>query len=220
MDTILTSLKNLVIDNSRTTFTFNSTALKNLIALSNSAKRPETTSIAETKTKLKALQSLVLNNAQTTVKLDSSALKQLLKLISHATIHRRANGIGFSANVKAKALKLGAGQTVIFDEVLTNDGNGYDDRTGVFTCPLAGTYMFVVDSLSTGPTWLHLYLNKTMVATLHVSGYHQKNTYLQMSRTVILKLQRGDHVKVVNFATAPGTVHHQKYSGFSGTLLY
>ena len=40
MDTILTSLKNLVIDNSRTTVTFNSTALKNLIALSNSAKRP------------------------------------------------------------------------------------------------------------------------------------------------------------------------------------
>ena len=39
-DTILTSLKNLVIDNSRTTVTFNSTALRTLIALSNSAKMP------------------------------------------------------------------------------------------------------------------------------------------------------------------------------------
>ena len=37
-DTILTSLKNLVIDNSRTTVTFNSTALRTLITLSNSAK--------------------------------------------------------------------------------------------------------------------------------------------------------------------------------------
>ena len=39
-DTTLTSLKNLVIDNSRTTVTFNSTALRTLIALSNSAKMP------------------------------------------------------------------------------------------------------------------------------------------------------------------------------------
>ena len=39
-DTILTSLKNLVIDNSRTTVRFNSTALRTLIALSNSAKMP------------------------------------------------------------------------------------------------------------------------------------------------------------------------------------
>ena len=39
-DTILTSLKNLVIENSRTTVTFNSTALRTLIALSNSAKMP------------------------------------------------------------------------------------------------------------------------------------------------------------------------------------
>ena len=39
-DTILTSLKNLVIDNSRTTVTFNPTALRTLIALSNSAKMP------------------------------------------------------------------------------------------------------------------------------------------------------------------------------------
>ena len=39
-DTILTSLKNLVIENSRTTVTFNSTALRTLMALSNSAKMP------------------------------------------------------------------------------------------------------------------------------------------------------------------------------------
>ena len=56
--------------------------------------------------------------------------------------------VGFSVNVKAKELKLGVGQTVIYDEVLTNEGNGYDDKTGVFTCPLAGTYIFVVDVLS------------------------------------------------------------------------
>ena len=37
-DILLTSLKNLVIDNSRTTVTFNSTALRTLIALSHAGK--------------------------------------------------------------------------------------------------------------------------------------------------------------------------------------
>ena len=127
--------------------------------------------------------------------------------------------VGFSANVKAKQLELGGGQTVIYDKVLTNDGNGYDDRTGVFTCPVAGTYLFVVDSHSRGPTWLHIYLNKTIVATLHVSGGH-KHLYLQMSRTVVLKLKSGDHVKVVNHAKRNGIIYQSGYSGFSGAKLY
>lgn len=56
--------------------------------------------------------------------------------------------VSFSVSVKGKELKLGTGQTIIYNNILTNDGNGYDDKTGVFTCPVAGTYMFVVDALS------------------------------------------------------------------------
>ena len=128
-----------------------------------------------------------------------------------------AKRVCFSVNVWAKELRLGAGQTIIFDEILTDERNGYDDRTGVFTCPVAGNYMFVVDSHSLGPTWLHLYLNKKMVASLYAfanRSHHQKN------RTVILKLKKGDHVKVVNHPTATGVVHHHGHSGFSGTKLY
>ena len=128
----------------------------------------------------------------------------------------KAKAVCFSVNVRAKELRLGAGQTVIFDEVLTNEGNGYDDRTGVFTCLVAGNYMFVVDSHSLGPTSLHVYLNKKIVASLYASP---SKGYLQMSRTVILKLKKGDHVKVVNHLTATGVVYNQGYSGFSGTKL-
>nr|XP_022301614.1 complement C1q subcomponent subunit B-like [Crassostrea virginica] len=169
-DTTLTSLKNLVIDNSRTTVTFNPTALRTLIALSNSEKMPS----IEAKT------------------------------------------VCFSANSRAKDRSLRAGQTVIFDEVLTNEGNGYDYRTGEFTCPVAGNYMFVVDSHSYGSTWLHVFLNKKAVASLHAPP---SGSYSQMSRTVILKLKKGDHVKVVNHLTATGVVYNEGYSGFSGTKL-
>ena len=117
-----------------------------------------------------------------------------------------------------KELRLGAGQTVIYDEVLTNEGNGYDDRMGVFTCPVVGTYIFAVDALSPNLVWLHLYLNKTMVASLHVHEHDNNDSYLQISRTVVLTLKRGDHVKV-NDVSYTGAVYHNGNSGFSGANL-
>lgn len=120
-----------------------------------------------------------------------------------------------------KPLTLGVGQTVKYDAVLTNDGNGYDDRAGVFTCPVAGTYryMFVVDSLSTPDIILHLNVKKITVGRLHVSHLHKENTYVQISRTVIVKLKTGDQVKVVN-GHKIRYMHHHMYSGFTGALLY
>ena len=132
----------------------------------------------------------------------------------------RTKSVSFSVNVKANELTLGAGQTVIYDKVLTNEGNGYDDRTGMFTCPLAGTYIFVVDALSPRGTWLHLYLNKSIVASLHSHRSPASGTYLQISRTVILTLKKGDHVKVVNDVSHTGAVYHSNYSGFSGAKLF
>ena len=67
---------------------------------------------------------------------ESGFLENFLKVINNylkvyvflflclATIQSRENGVSFSENVNA-------------DEVLTNDGNGYNDRMGVFTCPIA-----------------------------------------------------------------------------------
>ena len=89
----------------------------------------------------------------------------------------------------------------------------------MFTCPVAGNYIFVVDALSPRPVWLHLYLNKAMVASLYISGIHASGTYLQISRTVILRLKKGDHVKVVNDVSHTGGVYHSGYSGFSGAKL-
>ena len=128
-------------------------------------------------------------------------------------------GVGFSVYVKAKHLTMGSGQTVVYDGILINEGNGYDDRTGVFTCLVAGTYMFVVDSLSRSRSWLHLKLNKTTVASLYRDNQFSKNPWLQISRTVVLKLKVGDHVKVVS-GYNNALIHSVTYSGFTGTFLF
>ena len=127
--------------------------------------------------------------------------------------------MGFSVYAKAKHLTKGSGQTVVYDGILINEGNGYDDRTGVFTCLVAGTYMFVVDSLSRSRSWLHLKLNKTTVASLYRDNQFSKNPWLQISRTVVLKLKVGDHVKVVS-GYNNALIHSVTYSGFTGTFLF
>ena len=129
--------------------------------------------------------------------------------------------ISFSVNIKAKNRTLGAGQTLIYDNILTNDGNGYDDRSGLFTCPVTGTYMFVVDSLASRNIWLNVKVNNNRVlARLHVGGGELKeNTLIQISRTIIVKLNAGDYVKVEN-QHRNGRLYHDSYSGFSGSLLY
>ena len=130
-------------------------------------------------------------------------------------------GVWFSVYVKAKHLTLGRGQTLVYGGILTNEGNGYDDRTGVFTCPVAGTYMFVVDCLSISQSSLDLKLNKAKVASLYVKVKNEKHPrpYLQISRTVVLKLKVGDHVKVVS-GGIDEFIHNNYYSGFTGTFLF
>lgn len=49
--------------------------------------------------------------------------------------------IGFSA-VLSNGTLLGHHQTIKYDKVLTNYGNGYGKCSGHFTAPLKGLYMF------------------------------------------------------------------------------
>ncbi|XP_052715197.1 complement C1q-like protein 3 [Crassostrea angulata] len=167
-------------------------------------------------TKVDLLKSLIYDNTKATVTLDSSAFKELIQLSSESPSSPRR--VSFSVSVKSTSLTLGARQTVKYDAVLTNDGNGYDDRTGIFTCPVAGTYMFVVDSLSWSGIWLELKVNKMTVGRLNVR-YGHKVDLIQMSRTVIVKLKPGDHVKVENYENG-GKIYFNLYSGFTGALLY
>jgi hypothetical protein len=108
---------------------------------------------------------------------------------------------------------------VIFDGILTNDGNGYDDSTGEFTCSVEGTYMFVLDVLADKPQWISIALNDERLASVHISTDNVDPSWQQLSRTVIIKLKQGDVVKVKNDKET-GFVHNDRYSGFSGTLLY
>lgn len=84
---------------------------------------------------------------------------------------------------------------------------------------MTGTHMFVVDALSYPGLYLFLKVNKKTAARLHVSLDYKDKPLVQISRTVIVTLKFGDHVKVENQGKND-YIHHDLYSGFSGFLLY
>ena len=84
---------------------------------------------------------------------------------------------------------------------------------------MPGTYMFVVDALLNKYTRLLLKLNKTTVAYLFRDAGYSKDPFVQSSKTILLKLKQGDHVKVVSDNNNV-YIHSDKFSGFTGTFLY
>ena len=52
--------------------------------------------------------------------------------------------VAFSAYVDQNTPPSGANNKFVFNKVLTNEGEAYDESTGVFTCPISGIYVFTV----------------------------------------------------------------------------
>lgn len=113
------------------------------------------------------------------------------------------------------------------DKVITNNGNGYDPSTGVFTCPTAGTYALfskIFVSYRSADSWTEysLVLNNQPISWLwteHTGISHAATA--SDSDMVVVNLEVGDkvwlktnnmhldqyHVLVVN-------ENHTSFSGF------
>lgn len=97
-----------------------------------------------------------------------------------------------------------------------NDGNGFDNLTGVFTAPLAGIYTFNVNYTAVGSAdsrILKIYLNGSFYETLN-SGITNGST---ITRQTTMKLAAGNTVKVI---INVGTGFETGIGSFSGFKVY
>ena len=82
------------------------------------------------------------------------------------TVHRPYLDLYFNREYRhanyAAQNKITSGQTIIFTETLYNYGDGYNNNTGVFTAPFAGTYLFTGQLCST--------INKYIPSGIEVDG--------------------------------------------------
>ena len=51
-------------------------------------------------------------------------------------------------------------QRLVYDTIVTNEGNAYDAETGIFRAPLNGTYIFSVTACATNADYFSLYIVK------------------------------------------------------------
>lgn len=126
--------------------------------------------------------------------------------------------IAFQARVSSRLQNVPKGRTVRFDTVLLNEGNGYSGRTGQFTAPTKGVYVF---------DWTITVDNGDMFFTEIVKngsafGYNhcaaKRQSYERnCSTTSRIRLKRGDKVWVRT--TSRGTDAHPTWTTFGGHKL-
>lgn len=91
------------------------------------------------------------------------------------------------------------GQTIVFEEIITNTGNHYNSATGVFVAPVAGQYFFttsVTDLSNQGGTVLHIVVNGKRVAEVSTV---QGQVGGGGSTSVALEMNPGDEVFVRSY---------------------
>ncbi|XP_062591106.1 complement C1q subcomponent subunit B-like [Saccostrea cucullata] len=122
------------------------------------------------------------------------------------------SAVGFSA-LLSKDATLGVKQIVKYDNVITNQGNGYDKWTGIFTAPTAGLYVFSCTIMAFDRSAIHIEIvqDGRLISTVNsdISPWNQG------SETVVLTLKKGG--KVWTRAQHVGKIHGL-YNIFSGFL--
>lgn len=152
-----------------------------------------------------------------------AAKKELATLADGEQRPDEERKVVFTATVSPPTLtNLGAGQTIIFDKVITNIGNAYDNITGVFTAPVKGVYIFDM-ALMTDPGD-HQYLELVQNGQNILFNYGHAlggNHLVSSTRTVSVELSKGTKVwmRTQNTPThGTGKVHGYSFSTFSGWL--
>ena len=132
--------------------------------------------------------------------------------------------LGFTAYADHVIQHLGVDQTIIFNNVLFNDGGAYNNASGIFTCPVNGVYLFFfeVGNIAKKQIVAKLVANNVNEVDAIADTEYQPNE-AQGSNMAILRLGQGTHVWVENYRWADqdvvgGQIDH--FSTFSGILLY
>jgi len=140
---------------------------------------------------------------------------------SRTTLVTRNSGIAFFARIKDDVSNLVNGQYLKFEDIITQEGNDYNNSTGMFTCSIPGLYIFTV-SLLTFPDKCFegvIVSNSNSLAYLYSCN---DNHFGHSSNTVAVRLSAGDTVSVYNFGDQhrTGSILRSGYSTFTGFLLH
>ncbi|KAK3597963.1 hypothetical protein CHS0354_042313 [Potamilus streckersoni] len=110
------------------------------------------------------------------------------------------------------------GRSIQFDRVDYNEGNAYDTRTGIFTCPVSGTYFFFTNIISmyhTGSILTEIVFEDQEKGRTHAN---KVDNQAQGSTAALLHCNAGQRVwiQVVYGYQSWG----EMFSSFTGVLMW
>ena len=115
------------------------------------------------------------------------------------------------------------GTVLVFDNAITNSGNGYNSSKGVFRAPIASAYVFSWTIVVERGNFINIALKKNgaIYGMVQSDGFSGHNNGAG-SNTAIIELKVGDDVylEVNSDAASTHQVFGGGYSTFSGWLLH
>ena len=121
-----------------------------------------------------------------------------------------------------RTLSLETQQTIIFDNVVTNLGSGYDGQDGQFTVPRAGLYFFATSLMAFPNHYIHAEVVHNGKNVAYVFAANSATSLGDDTGTAVMNLvlQAGDKVWV-RHRSDPGSAAYLEspYSTFSGFLI-
>ncbi|XP_063446080.1 heavy metal-binding protein HIP-like [Mytilus trossulus] len=129
--------------------------------------------------------------------------------------------ISFSAKLGTSIADISPWNTVVFDKVITNNGNCYNTVNGIFTAPIAGTYYFSSTILTKKNSTVQMSLRVNEKDAMFIFACATNLTFSSATNSIIVKLNKDDKVKIIKYG--PWGSHpfyiHQDWSTFTGFLL-
>ncbi|XP_078317282.1 uncharacterized protein LOC111103848 [Crassostrea virginica] len=125
--------------------------------------------------------------------------------------------VAFTAGVTSQSTTWNSG-TLIFDKVILNVGNGYNPSTGIFTSPVAGTFVFYVTAVEYSKQDLYVDIVLNSVSKVRTMGYSDA-AYQTGTNMVILNLQKGDSVWVRHYSGKGYYTSSAPVTTFTGFLV-
>ncbi|CAH8524150.1 unnamed protein product [Heterobilharzia americana] len=122
---------------------------------------------------------------------------------------------GLSKSIEHKPISKNC--QLIFESIMLNLGNGYDNTTGVFTVPVSGVYIFVVvvSAQSYEKAGVQL-LHNGKIALL---SWCESTFWATVTNQAIIQLNKDDQIWL-ECRDEAYRLHGHMYSSLSGYLLY
>ncbi|KAK3096475.1 hypothetical protein FSP39_000567, partial [Pinctada imbricata] len=124
----------------------------------------------------------------------------------------------FSVSLKALSITTKkANEILLFDNVITNKGNGYIASNGTFVCPKEGAYLIAFGILNRRAKFIHL--NLIINGYVAIRAYtHGNNEWESAEKVTICSLNKGDQV-YIEVLEQGSKIYGEHYSSFAATYI-